>query len=55
MIKSRLFILLEVVKIEKDKLIIANKDFKSRLIVGTGKYKSMIECARAVKISGAVS
>ena len=38
---------------KKDKLIIANKNFKSRLIVGTGKYKSMIECARAVKISGA--
>ena len=38
---------------KKDKLTIANKNFKSRLIVGTGKYKSMIECARAVKISGA--
>ena len=38
---------------KKDKLIIANKNFKSRLIVGTGKYKSMIECAKAVKISGA--
>ena len=32
---------------------IANKKFKSRLIVGTGKYKSMKECANAIKISGA--
>ena len=38
---------------EKDKLIIAKKKFKSRLIVGTGKYKDMNECARAVKLSGA--
>ena len=37
----------------KDKLIIANKKFKSRLIVGTGKYKDMRECAKAVKLSGA--
>tara|TARA_B100000424_G_C22842472_1_gene449569 strand:- start:151 stop:918 length:768 start_codon:yes stop_codon:yes gene_type:complete len=36
-----------------DKLIVANKKFKSRLIVGTGKYKSMKECAKAIKISGA--
>ncbi len=34
-------------------LKIANKKFKSRLIVGTGKYKSMTECAKAIKISGA--
>ena len=32
---------------------IANKKFKSRLIVGTGKYKSMKQCANAIKISGA--
>ena len=32
---------------------IVNKKYKSRLIVGTGKYKSMAECAKAVKISGA--
>ena len=38
---------------EKDTLIISQKKFKSRLIVGTGKYKSMNECARAIKISGA--
>ncbi len=37
----------------KDKLIIANKKFGSRLIVGTGKYKNMKECAKAIKLSGA--
>ena len=37
----------------KDKLIIAKKNFKSRLIVGTGKYKNMKECARAISLSGA--
>tara|TARA_Y100000590_G_scaffold181594_1_gene206973 strand:+ start:1864 stop:2640 length:777 start_codon:yes stop_codon:yes gene_type:complete len=37
----------------KDTFIIAKKKFKSRLIVGTGKYKSMMECAKAIKISGA--
>ena len=31
----------------KDKFIIAKKNYSSRLIVGTGKYKSMIECAKA--------
>ena len=38
--------------IEK-KFKIANKIFKSRLIVGTGKYKSFSECAKAIKTSGA--
>ena len=38
---------------KKDKLIIAKKQFDSRLIVGTGKYKSMLECAEAIKLSGA--
>ncbi|MBD1137457.1 thiazole synthase [Pelagibacterales bacterium SAG-MED43] len=37
----------------KDKLIIASKKFNSRLIVGTGKYKNMFECAKAIKLSGA--
>ena len=37
----------------KDRLKIANKSFYSRLIVGTGKYKNMKECAKAIKISGA--
>ena len=36
-----------------DNLIIANKKYKSRLIVGTGKYKSMSECAKTIKLSGA--
>ena len=37
---------------KKDDLIIAKKKFKSRLIVGTGKYKNMKECAKAIKLSG---
>ena len=53
MIKLKQFILLEVVNLKKDSLIIANKKFNSRLIVGTGKYKSMSECAKAIKLSGA--
>jgi len=36
-----------------DNLIIEKKKFKSRLIVGTGKYKNMPECAKAIKLSGA--
>ena len=38
---------------KQDKLIISNQKFTSRLIVGTGKYKNMKECAKAIKISGA--
>ena len=38
---------------KKDLLIIAKKKFTTRLIVGTGKYKNMSECAKAIKISGA--
>ena len=38
---------------KKDNLIISKRKFNSRLIVGTGKYKSMTECAKAIKISGA--
>ena len=37
----------------RDKLVVAKKKFNSRLIVGTGKYKSMSECANAIKLSGA--
>ena len=37
----------------KDKLIVAKKKFESRLIVGTGKYRNMPECAMAIKLSGA--
>jgi thiazole synthase len=39
--------------LKKDQLIIANKKFDSRLIVGTGKYKNMKECAKAIELSGA--
>ena len=38
---------------KSDKLIIAKRKFNSRLIVGTGKYKNMPECAKAIKLSGA--
>ncbi len=38
---------------KEDNLIIAKKKFNSRLIVGTGKYKTMSECAKTIKISGA--
>jgi thiazole synthase len=37
----------------KDELIIAGKVFQSRLIVGTGKYRSFPEMARAIEASGA--
>jgi thiazole synthase len=40
-------------KLTKDKLIVDKKKFSSRLIVGTGKYKNMLECAKAIKLSGA--
>ena len=53
MIKLKQFILLEVANLKKDNFIIAKKKFNSRLIVGTGKYKSMSECAKAIKLSGA--
>ena len=35
-----------------DPLIIAGREFRSRLIVGTGKYKSFQETARALEASG---
>ena len=38
---------------KKDSFKIANKVLKSRLIVGTGKYKNFKETAEAVKASGA--
>src|ERR1700760_1687066 len=37
----------------KDSLTIAGRQFNSRLIVGTGKYKSGQETARAIEASGA--
>jgi thiazole synthase len=36
-----------------DSLVIAGREFRSRLIVGTGKYKSFQETARALEASGA--
>ncbi|MGB1110830.1 MAG: thiazole synthase [Gammaproteobacteria bacterium] len=36
-----------------DKLIIADKPYVSRLLVGTGKYKDMDETGRAIRASGA--
>src|SRR5437016_9491335 len=36
-----------------DSLIIAGRQFRSRLIVGTGKYKSGQETARSIEASGA--
>jgi thiazole synthase len=36
-----------------DQLVIAGRAFRSRLIVGTGKYRSMQEMARAHEASGA--
>src|ERR1700681_475633 len=36
-----------------DPLLIAGRSFRSRLIVGTGKYKSFQETARALEASGA--
>tara|TARA_B000000532_G_C18851355_1_gene399636 strand:- start:520 stop:1293 length:774 start_codon:yes stop_codon:yes gene_type:complete len=39
--------------LKKDNFKVAGKILKSRLIVGTGKYKSFSETAKAVKASGA--
>jgi len=39
--------------LKKDNFIIAGKKLKSRLIVGTGKYKNFKETAEAVEASGA--
>src|ERR1700728_1218859 len=36
-----------------DPIVIADRSFRSRLIVGTGKYKSFQETARALEASGA--
>src|ERR1700704_4391779 len=36
-----------------DELVIAGRGFRSRLIVGTGKYRSLQEMARAHAVSGA--
>jgi thiazole synthase len=39
--------------IRMDSLVIAGRPFRSRLIVGTGKYRSGQETARAIEASGA--
>ena len=36
-----------------DRLVIAGKEFKSRLWVGTGKYKDFVETQKAIEVSGA--
>ena len=46
---SRVFITIE----SMDPLFLAGRQFRSRLIVGTGKYKSGEETARALEASGA--
>ncbi|HQB38879.1 MAG TPA: thiazole synthase, partial [Deltaproteobacteria bacterium] len=37
---------------QNDKLIIAGREFNSRLMVGTGKYASFQQMAQALEISG---
>ena len=44
---------MEEVKLKNDTLKVANTKLSSRLIVGTGKYKSFDETAKAIKASGA--
>ena len=53
MIKLKQYNLQGVDKLKKDIFKIANRKFNSRLIVGTGKYKNMSECAKAIELSGA--
>ena len=53
MTKQRLSILLEEGRMKKDIFKVANKIIKSRLIVGTGKYKNFLETAKAIKASKA--
>ena len=36
-----------------DRLVIAEREFKSRLWVGTGKYKDFVETQKAIELSGA--
>ena len=36
-----------------DRLVIAGREFKSRLWVGTGKYKDFAETRKAIEVSGA--
>ena len=34
-------------------LVVAGKEYHSRLLVGTGKYKDMAETREAIEVSGA--
>ncbi|MGH7255757.1 MAG: thiazole synthase, partial [Nitrospirales bacterium] len=36
-----------------DRLVIAGREFKSRLWVGTGKYKNFVETKKAIDAAGA--
>ena len=36
-----------------DKLVIGGREFRSRLMVGTGKYASFEQMAQAIELSGA--
>lgn len=38
---------------KEDKLVVAGREFNSRLIIGTGKYKDYVENAAALEASGA--
>jgi thiazole synthase len=38
---------------QNDRLIIAGREFTSRLWVGTGKYKDFVETKKAIEVSGA--
>ncbi len=42
-----------MVNLRKDIFKVANKKLRSRLIIGTGKYRNFLETAKAVKASGA--
>jgi thiazole synthase len=39
--------------VQNDKLVIAGREFTSRLMVGTGKYASMEQMIKAIELSGA--
>ena len=53
MIKLKQYISQEADNLKKNILKIAGKSLKSRLIVGTGKYKNFSETAKAIHASGA--
>ena len=53
MIKLKQSILLEEGSLKKNIFKVAGKSLKSRLIVGTGKYKTFSETAKAITASGA--